>query len=150
MALRRIKKELDSYCKDPIPGISLAQDPRYPGDLFRLLGAIIGPANTPYADSLFFLSIKLPPDYPFKPPDITFLTPIYHLNINKAGQNCLDIFDHQWSPALTIPRAMDSLRSLMEDSNPDDPFEADIAGHYKRNKADYERVAREKARRYAW
>ena len=95
MALRRIKKELDSYSKDPIPGISLAQDPRYPGNLFRLLGGMIGPANTPYEDSLYFLSIKLPIDYPWKPPKVTFLTPIYHPNINKVGENCLDILDSQ-------------------------------------------------------
>ncbi len=146
----RIRNELARSSKNPIPGISLSQDPCYPEDLFHLLGAIIGPADTPYEDSLFFLSIKLPTDYPLKPPNITFLTPIYHPNISKAGENCLDIFDHQWSPALTIPRAMVSLRELMEDPDPWDPFEADIAGHYKRNKADFERVAREKSRLDAW
>ena len=106
MVLRRIRRELENYSKSNKRGISLEQDPRYSGDLFRLLGSIIGPENTPYEDSLYFLSIKLPIDYPWKPPKVTFLTPIYHPNINKVGENCLDILDSQWSPALTIPRAL--------------------------------------------
>jgi ubiquitin-conjugating enzyme E2 D/E len=146
----RIRNELARSSKNPIPGISISQDPCYPEDLFHLLGAIIGPANTPYEDSLFFLSIKLPPNYPWKPPNITFLTPIYHPNISKAGENCLDIFGINWSPALTIPRVLCSLRELMEDPDPDDPFEAADAGLYKRNRADFERVAREKSRFDAW
>ncbi len=109
MALRRIRRELESFSRDNKPGVSLGQDLRYPCDLFRLLGVIIGPAETPYEDSLFFLSIKLPTDYPFKPPNVTFLTYIYHPNISKAGQNCLDVFGSQWSPALTISHVLHSV-----------------------------------------
>lgn len=147
---RRIRKELDSYSKDPLPGVTLSADLRYPGNLYRLLGAILGPANTPYEDSLFFVSIELPQDYPFKPPKVIFLTPIYHPNINKRGQNCLDIFDYQWSPALTISKVLYCLQSLLEDPNPDDPLEADIAQLYKRNLAEFTRMARGKAQLQAW
>ena len=38
----------------------------------------------------------------------------------------------------------------MEGPDPDDPFEAGDAGVYKRNRAEFERLAREKARLYAW
>lgn len=51
---------------------------------------ITGPANTPYADGLFFLDVEFPSDYPFHPPKIKFTTNIYHCNVNEKGGICLD------------------------------------------------------------
>lgn len=60
-------------------------------NLFRWKAYIKGPAGTPYENGIFFLSIDLPADYPFKPPKIKFTTRVYHCNINSNGSICLDI-----------------------------------------------------------
>ena len=63
--------------------------------------------DSPYAGGIFSLSIRFPQDYPFKPPKISFITQIYHPNINSNGSICSDHFDilkDQWSPALTISK----------------------------------------------
>ena len=60
--------------------------------LVQLTAALLGPPDTPYSGAIFLLSLCLPPDYPFKPPLVKFLTPVVHPNINLAsGRIDLDI-----------------------------------------------------------
>lgn len=146
MALRRIAKELKDLERDPPSNVSAGP---VGDDLFQWTGNILGPEDSPYSGGLFELNIKFPPDYPFKPPQISFKTRIYHPNINKSGGICLDILKDAWSPALTISRVLLSISSLMTDPNPDDPLEPDIANIYKTNRAKFEADAREATMKYA-
>ena len=106
-------------------------------------------SDSPYQGGVFFLTIKFPTDYPFKPPKVQFNTKIYHPNINANGGICLDILKDQWSPALTISKVLLSICSLLTDPNPNDPLVPEIAQLYKTNKPEYEKTAREWTRKYA-
>jgi ubiquitin-conjugating enzyme E2 D/E len=117
--------------------------------MFTWQATIMGPGESPYQGGVFFLQIKFPTDYPFKPPRIQFNTKIYHPNINSNGGICLDILKDQWSPALTISKVLLSICSLLTDPNPNDPLVPEIAQLYKTNKAEYEKTAREWTRKYA-
>ena len=146
MALRRIQKELADLQKDPPSNCSAGP---IGDDLFKWEGVIMGPADCPYAGGVFKLQILFPVDYPFKPPNVQFITKIYHPNINPSGLICLDILKQQWSPALTISKVLLSITSLLTDPNPDDPFVPEIANLLKRNKGEYEANARAHTLRYA-
>ena len=53
---------------------------------------MMGPADSPYAGGVFFLKIRFPSGYPYLGElEMTFITKIYHPNINSNGSICLDI-----------------------------------------------------------
>ena len=147
MAYKRIVKELKDLEKDPPTNCSAG--PIKNEDMFEWAATIMGPSDSPYQGGVFFLTIKFPSDYPFKPPKVTFNTRIYHPNINANGSICLDILKDQWSPALTISKVLLSISSLLTDPNPDDPFVPDIANIYKTDRKLYDKNAKEWTKKYA-
>ncbi|XP_045146501.1 ubiquitin-conjugating enzyme E2 D2-like [Echinops telfairi] len=146
MALKRIQRELSGMIRDPPAQCSAGP---VGDDMFRWQGTIMGPTNSPYHGGVFFLAIIFPTDYPYHPPKITFTTRIYHPNISKRGNICLDILSSEWSPALTISKVLLSICSLLCDPNPDDPLVLSIAKTYKNDREMYDKLAKKYTHKYA-
>lgn len=147
MSARRIAREVTEM--ETSPPDNCTAGPVNPNDLYVWHGTIIGPEKSPYEGGLFKLEIKFPVDYPFKPPTVTFLTKVYHPNINSAGGICISILKDDWVPSLTIGKVLLSISSLLTDPNPRDPLVLDIAKLYETNRLEFERVAREYTQMYA-
>ncbi|VAH65412.1 ubiquitin-conjugating enzyme E2-17 kDa-like isoform X1 [Triticum dicoccoides] len=146
MASKRILKELKDLQKDPPTSCSAGPSGE---DMFHWQATIMGPPDSPYAGGVFLVNIHFPPDYPFKPPKVSFKTKVFHPNINSNGSICLDILKEQWSPALTISKVLLSICSLLTDPNPDDPLVPEIAHMYKTDRSKYETTARSWTQKYA-
>ena len=146
--IRRLRSELSEMINDPPANCSAGPAGPIGNDMFIWEATIIGPEDSPYAGGLFVLKVHFPSDYPFKPPKVTFTTPIYHCNVNSSGGICLDILKDQWSPALTISKVLLSICSLMNDPNPDDPLVTEIAQLLKQNKEEHDNRARAYTARY--
>ena len=144
---RRIKKELEDFNKDP-PAFCSA-GPVSENDLFHWRACIMGPEDSPYQGGVFFLDIHFPSDYPFKPPKCTFITKVYHTNINSSGKICADILMNQWSPGVTIEKVLLNIYYFLSDPNPDNPLVPEIANILKTNKELYKKNAREWTQKYA-
>ncbi|KAI9251721.1 ubiquitin-conjugating enzyme/RWD-like protein [Sporodiniella umbellata] len=143
---RRIAKELKEISLDPPSNCSAGPKG---DDMYEWISTISGPDDSPYAGGTFFLDIRFPKEYPFKPPKIAFRTRIYHCNINSQGAICLDILKDNWSPALTISKVLLSICSLLTDANPDDPLVGSIAQEYLYNREGHDENARDWTKRYA-
>uniref|UniRef100_A0A493SVL0 UBC core domain-containing protein n=1 Tax=Anas platyrhynchos platyrhynchos TaxID=8840 RepID=A0A493SVL0_ANAPP len=83
-------------------------------NIYEWRSTILGPPGSVYEGGVFFLDITFTPEYPFKPPKVTFRTRIYHCNINSQGVICLDILKDNWSPALTISKVLLSIFYLSD------------------------------------
>src|SRR5579871_200544 len=112
-------------------------------DMTHWIGWILGPDDTPYAGGKFHLTMDFPADYPFKPPEMRFITRIYHPNISTTGEICLDILHSQWSPALGIRNLLISLCSLLTDPNPEHGLNKEAMKLYRTNQEKYDRTVRE-------
>lgn len=112
---KRIQKELAEITLDPPPNCSAGPKGE---NFYEWVSTILGPPGSVYEGGVFFLDIHFSPEYPFKPPKVTFRTRIYHCNINSQGVICLDILKDNWSPALTISKVLLSICSLLTDCNP--------------------------------
>ena len=93
MSFERIREEYNELSKDPITNcgmtVGLVNENSYKD--WRV--TITGPKDSVYRDGFFFLNVHIPDNYPNQPPEVCFITPIYHLNVNpKAPKNKEDGF----------------------------------------------------------
>ncbi|KAM6165169.1 ubiquitin-conjugating enzyme E2 T [Erethizon dorsatum] len=146
----RLKRELQMLATEPPPGITCWQEKDQMDDL---RAQILGGANTPYEKGVFKLEVIIPERYPFEPPQIRFLTPIYHPNIDSAGRICLDVLKlppkGAWRPALNIATVLTSIQLLMAEPNPDDPLMADISSEFKYDRPVFLKNARQWTEKHA-
>lgn len=118
-------------------------------DLNEWSATITGPEGSPYANGTFFLDIVFPKDYPFSPPLVRFKTRIYHCNISRSGNICLDILQDKWSAALTVSKVLLSICSLLVDANPQSPMVPEIGQLFLKDRAAHDKRARDWTRRFA-
>lgn len=118
--------------------------------LISIKGQIVGPPDSPYEGGIFYLDIKIPTDYPFKAPQVTFSTRIWHPNISsQTGAICLDILKDQWAASMTLRTVLLSVQSLLASPEPKDPQDAVVAKQCLMDKRLYQKTAKFWSQHYA-
>lgn len=80
---RRVAKELGDIEKDTDRSGITASPADGSGDLTHLKARITGPPGTPYDGGQFVVDVKIPTEYPFRPPIMKFDTKVWHPNISS-------------------------------------------------------------------
>lgn len=139
----RIKRELREMSISPPENITacLMDD----NDINKWKATIIGPKDTLYENIKYELILTLPPNYPFSPPTVKFITKILHVNV-KNGDICLDILKTTWSPVLSISKLLLCISTLLSDPNFESIFDMDAAELYKANRKEFAEKVKELAK----
>eukprot|EP01123_Difflugia_compressa_P011588 TRINITY_DN469_c0_g1_i1.p1 TRINITY_DN469_c0_g1~~TRINITY_DN469_c0_g1_i1.p1 ORF type:complete len:161 (+),score=15.43 TRINITY_DN469_c0_g1_i1:59-541(+) len=87
---------------------------------------ILGPSDSPYSGAYFELEIVVPDTYPLKPPQVKFITPVFHPNVHfKTGEICLDLLKDAWSAVYTLQTVCRSIINLLDTPEPESPLNCD-------------------------
>lgn len=79
---RRVTKEIADVHDDKESGLTVSTV-GYGQDMFQLKGSFKGPLGTPYEGGTWHVDIKIPNEYPFRPPVMRFDTKIWHPNVSS-------------------------------------------------------------------
>ena len=78
-AQRRLMRDLRDLTQNPVEGINAA--PVSADNIFQWNAILDGPDDSLFEDASFVLTLKFPQDYPNHPPDVKFVTKVFHPNI---------------------------------------------------------------------
>eukprot|EP01084_Bolivina_argentea_P265506 450069_1 len=140
MATRRICHELktDQLDIDGKYKIALVDD----NNLFEFNGYLIGPPKSPHEGGIYYISLTITEDYPFKPPKVRMLTKIYHPNINENGCIKLDVLHSFWMFNLTINKVCIAIIDLLLNPRTDQGvLNLEIAKQCKDNNQTFREIA---------
>ena len=125
--LARIRAEMVRCGTHPHPNFTvfpLADDI----SIWRVL--LQGPHGTPYQGGVFELLVPFPDEYPMIPPEVRFVTPIVHCNINSSGKVCHAVFDRSYSPETRMQTIFQCVYGLLLVPEPLDPLDSFVADLY--------------------
>ena len=97
-------------------------------NVLNLKALIIGRKGTPYYNGFYIFDIIIPPEYPFKPPKVTFCTQSpyakirFNPNLYADGKVCLSILNTWagpgWAPTDSIRSVLLILQAIVMHENP--------------------------------
>lgn len=136
-SLRRIHNEVQYIQRDKEENKSMFTLSMIDENMFHWKAILYGPKDSLYEGYEFDISIKLPENYPMSPPNVKFISPIKHLNINDSGDICVDILKNKWTSSQNMTSVLMSIILLLTEPNISDPFNNSLSELYRENKDRY-------------
>ncbi len=157
-AIKRLREEYEDLKKNPITNIGTTVGLPDKNNIFEWQVTMPGPKDTSYKGGLFYLKILFPENYPQHAPEVSFKTPIYHVNINpikpkligseSLGHVCISTLNW-WKPENKIREVLTNIFALFYMCNPDSPYGLDRADEFRFNRDLYEEKIKYFTKKYA-
>jgi ubiquitin-conjugating enzyme E2 A len=125
---------------DPPEGVAAAP---CDDDIFRWKAVIFGPDDSIWSNATLRLTMVFSEEYPARPPEVQFVSSVFHPNVYSNGKICIDILQNQWTSIYDISSILTSLQSLLTDPNSSSPANADAARLFNEDRTEYNRRVRE-------
>jgi len=132
---RRILREMKWLLNNSHPAVDIYPCERDMG-FWRLV--MEGPEGTPYAGGSWLLYMEFPANYPDQAPEMRFVTPIKHCNINSYGRICHSIFGRNYTPDTTIAVILQCVYGLLLNPDVSDPLDSTLALEFYESSGLYE------------
>ena len=100
----------------------------------------ISPDEGYWKGATFEFKFAIKPLYPHDAPKVKCETPVFHPNIDKEGNVCLNILREDWKPVLSISAVIYGLLHLFLDPNPNDPLNHQAAEQLRLSPYDFGRL----------
>jgi len=144
---KRLMHDLTYLARDTLEGVMAKP---LDSALYHWQATIRGPVGSPYEGGLFYLYLKIPFTYPFDPPEVRFLTKIFHPNVSRHGDIGIDSIQKSiWVSSLTLNKVLLSIQSLLTDPFCEVCMEQDIGDLYLKDRKAFDSVARSWTWKYA-
>jgi ubiquitin-conjugating enzyme E2 S len=122
--VQRIAKEIMNLHKEKIEGIDISDEEDL-DNVSELHATIHGPQGTPYEGGQFQIKLTFCGEFPAKPPKGYFVTKIFHPNVSREGDICVNTLKRDWKSTNTLRHVLLVVRCLMIEPNPDSALNAD-------------------------
>ena len=146
-SLEIIKKEFEDLQMNPLCSIGVVVGLLEPNNYYKWKSSLMGAFDSPYKYGVFILKLIFPEDYPNTRPEVYFLTPIYHLNVNSSNTSeplgsISSCFFDWWTPTSTVKELLSKLFLIFYLEKIDFSFDNAKTNEYLYNKSLYELKAR--------
>mmetsp|Transcript_44348 Transcript_44348/g.123361 ORF Transcript_44348/g.123361 Transcript_44348/m.123361 type:complete len:171 (-) Transcript_44348:243-755(-) len=152
-ATELLRRQFLEMSKSPPEGISVGLKD---DNIFTWEVMIIGPAGTMYEGGFFRALLTFPEDFPSKPPEMQFLSKMWHPNVYPDGKVCISILhppgtdkfnemesaDERWRPILGVEQILMSVISLFADPNDESPANIDAAVMWRERREEFKKEVR--------
>uniref|UniRef100_A0A0D6R2C0 UBC core domain-containing protein n=1 Tax=Araucaria cunninghamii TaxID=56994 RepID=A0A0D6R2C0_ARACU len=114
--VKRLQKEFRALCKEPVPNVVARPSP---SDILEWHYVLEGSEGTPFAGGVYYGKVKFPPEYPYKPPGISMITPNGRFATHKRiCMSMSDFHPETWNPMWSVSSILTGLLSFMMDNSP--------------------------------
>ena len=154
----RIIEEFKDFSENPLTDFGITVELLDNNDPTKWKVTMIDPKESSYKDGIFNILVDFPPEYPQKPPEVCFLTPIYHLDINSRvpssswddplGHVNINIIN-MWKPEYGMKVVLTGIFELFYATTGYCPYGVDRTYEFMNNRELYEKKVRYFTQKYA-